>query len=208
METLLENHFIRVENLLKFHMDQQSIEKKSYLSEGYSELRTDLDQLCDSFTQNIKAVLISAKEKWNNNMNKVRDRVDSVKRQAEMKIKESVLHLNGQIKSFTNMIDEKNKKVKNFTRMIDEKVTVNSKNEKAPVNPYEEALLIQEKYGVTSKTEQWKNKKFLQQLHQADPEAHDRFLLLKELHLAQLMNEWKKPQKLEGKISKESVLER
>ncbi|MED4717858.1 hypothetical protein [Bacillus badius] len=194
METLLENHFIRVENLLKFHMDQQSIEKKSYLSEGYSELRTDLDQLCDSFTQNIKAALISAKEKWNNNMNKVRDRVGSVKRQAEMKIKESVLHLNGQIKSFTNMIDEK--------------VTVNSKNEKAPANPYEEALLIQEKYRVTSKTAQWKNKKFLQQLHQADPEAHDRFLLLKELHLAQLMNEWKKPQKLEGKLSKESVLER
>lgn len=52
-----------------------------------------------------------------------------------------------------------------------------------PKDAYEEAILIQENYGLTANTVQWDNKNFLAYLEKNEPQVHKDFLYLKELNL-------------------------
>ncbi len=50
-----------------------------------------------------------------------------------------------------------------------------------PNAAYDEALVIQENYGLSSNKVEWNNEKFLNHLKEVDPQAHKDFLHLKEL---------------------------
>lgn len=108
VENMLENHFIRIENLFKAHTNQS---KAVVLTDQYDEIRKNLKSLSDDFVRDITDGIASAKEKLGGSVTKltdsVRDKVTEVKENAKIKIKQMILNINEDIKEWTNMIDEK-----------------------------------------------------------------------------------------------------
>jgi len=65
------------------------------------------------------------------------------------------------------------------------------------MNAYEEALNIQENYGLVSNTVQWNNEKFLSHLKEINPQEYERFNMLKEINNNQTKQMQQQPNKSE-----------
>ncbi|MFS0645637.1 LPD25 domain-containing protein [Siminovitchia sp. 179-K 8D1 HS] len=55
-------------------------------------------------------------------------------------------------------------------------------------DPYEEALMIQENYGMTSNVAEWENEEFLTYLKSVDEKAYEQFIGYKEIHEKEVEN--------------------
>lgn len=123
-------------------------------------------------------------------------------------------------KSLKNIVEKKNKdleikKVNTFDLEKENSVENDLKIEPSdrikklePNAAYDEALVIQENFGLSSNKVEWNNEKFLNHLKEVDPQTHKDFLHLKELD-SQIKGEKKitdKPLKIEFD-SKEQQLE-
>lgn len=108
VENLLNNHFIRIENLLKSYEKQP---KKASLPEHYRDLKQNLMDFSNDFKNSIVERTTTSKEKMdgkvNEMLNDVRDSVTGVKNIAKMKVKQAIIFINEHIKEFTKAVDYK-----------------------------------------------------------------------------------------------------
>lgn len=72
-----------------------------------------------------------------------------------------------------------------------------------PMNAYEEALTIQENYGLTSNKVEWNNEKFISHLKEVAPQEYERFNKLKEISNNQTNQMQQQPNKSELSALKE-----
>ena len=177
IENLLENHFKRVEELVDSYSQQS--QKGISISDLYEELQEKLKEMLNDFSTKVKERFAEAKQGVVNQVddvrNDIRDSVDEVKESAIKKIQNGISGLNEKLKDFSQNIDEKF----GLNKQSDEVKEINHDN------PYEEALNIQENYGLVSNTVQWDNKEFLNHLKEVDPNVHKEFLALKDSYIVQ-----------------------
>lgn len=102
-------------------------------------------------------------------------------------------------KALKNVVEKKSKSIE---AKREKEVEIESEIEPSdrvkklePHSAYEEALVIQENYGLSSNKVEWNNEKFLNHLKEVDPQAHKDFLHLKKLD-----------SQLNGDITKEKTI--